>query len=68
LGDIGKCITALPNTLRLKDADDMPFAEVALSAAADFLVTGNAGHFPARIGSTATVTPDKFLQKYFSAK
>jgi putative PIN family toxin of toxin-antitoxin system len=65
---IGKCITALPNAMRFKDADDIPFAEVALSASADFLVTGNAGHFPALIGSTATVTPEKFLQKYFSAK
>ena len=66
LTEIGKCVVAVPHDVRLKDPDDIPFAEVALSAAADCLVTGNTGHFPARIGSTATVTPARFLQKYFS--
>jgi putative PIN family toxin of toxin-antitoxin system len=66
LTEIGKCVVAVPHNVRLKDPDDTPFAEVALSAAADCLVTGNTGHFPARIGSTATVTPARFLLKYFS--
>ncbi len=66
LTEIGKCVVAVPHNVRLKDPDDMPFAEVALSAAADCLVTGNTGHFPARIGSTITVTPARFLLRYFS--
>ena len=35
-----------PCAVRLPDADDLPFLEVALSGNADALVTGNVRHFP----------------------
>jgi putative PIN family toxin of toxin-antitoxin system len=43
-------VVAVPLPLSLPDADDMPFLEVAVAAAADALVTGNAKHFVSQQG------------------
>lgn len=42
----GERVICLPSGIVLKDPDDLPFYEVALSGRADFLVTGNKKHFP----------------------
>jgi predicted nucleic acid-binding protein len=41
-------IVARPTAHRLSDRDDEPFLEVTLTGGADYLVTGNLKHFPAR--------------------
>lgn len=43
-------VVAVPLPLRLPDQDDLPFLEVAVAAAVDALVTGNAKHFRSRGG------------------
>lgn len=43
------------------DADDDIFLECAQAAGAQYLVTGNAKHFPAKWGETFVVTPHEFL-------
>jgi len=46
----------------LPDPDDSPFLEVALSAAADCLVTGNVKHFPKRCRAGMPVlSPQQFI-------
>jgi uncharacterized protein len=45
------------------DPDDDIFLECAQAAAAHYLVTGNAKHFPARWGSTKIVTARQFLEE-----
>jgi putative PIN family toxin of toxin-antitoxin system len=47
---------------RLPDPADEPFLEVAVAAGAEFLVTGNLRHFPARLRhGIAVVSPRAFL-------
>ena len=47
---------------RLPDPADEPFLEVAVAAGAEFLVTGNLRHFPARLRhGVAVVSPRAFL-------
>jgi putative PIN family toxin of toxin-antitoxin system len=47
----------------LPDRDDSPFLEVALSAGADCLVTGNARHFPRRLRAGMPVlSPERFIE------
>ncbi len=41
----GERVEARPVSLPVPDPDDLPFIEVALSGAADALVTGNTRHF-----------------------
>jgi putative PIN family toxin of toxin-antitoxin system len=54
-----------PLRARLPDRDDEPFLEVALSTAADALVTGNARHFPpARREGVAVISPRVFMDEY----
>ncbi|MGO4879570.1 MAG: putative toxin-antitoxin system toxin component, PIN family [Bryobacteraceae bacterium] len=51
-------------TRRLLEAQDDPdnrFLECAVAAGADFLITGNTRHFPARFESIRVVTPRQFL-------
>jgi putative PIN family toxin of toxin-antitoxin system len=57
-------ITALPVRLTLVDQDDLPFAEVALSGNAGYLITGNTNHFPAHIGKTSVVSPARFIDSF----
>lgn len=53
---------APPLAHAMQDASDAPFLEVALAASADYLVTGNARHFPARRAAPPRiVTPREFL-------
>ena len=42
----GKKISANRISTQFPDPDDLPFVEVAISAQADFLITGNHVHFP----------------------
>lgn len=44
----GEYVTATPVPEQLPDPADLPFYEVAIAGVADFLVTGNGRHFPAR--------------------
>jgi putative PIN family toxin of toxin-antitoxin system len=43
------------------DPDDSMFLECAQAAKADYLVTGNAKHFPQRVKYTQVVTPRQFM-------
>lgn len=49
----------------LPDEDDNPFLEVALSSAAECLVTGNLKHFPMRCRAGVRVlSPKQFLDEF----
>jgi putative PIN family toxin of toxin-antitoxin system len=61
----GSLATATPLGRRLPDPDDEPFLEIALAGRADFLVTGNSGHFPANcVQGMKVVTPREFVEGY----
>jgi uncharacterized protein len=54
-----------PMACILTDPNDMPFLEVAVSAGAECLVTGNRRHFPQSIANPIKiVTPSEFLEFY----
>jgi putative PIN family toxin of toxin-antitoxin system len=58
---------SLPIRPTLPDPGDEPFLEAALSTKADFLITGNKKHYPARSCKGVTVvTPAEFLQELAS--
>jgi putative PIN family toxin of toxin-antitoxin system len=61
----GLTVASSPLPGSLPDADDEPFLEVAISARAACLVTGNRGHFPpgSRRGGTV-LSPSEFLAFY----
>jgi len=61
----GERVTALPlPTDTLPDPDDLPFAEVAASGAADALVTGNAKHFARwKEQGNTVLSPAQFLER-----
>jgi hypothetical protein len=50
-------VEARPVSLPVPDPDDLPFIEVALSGAADSLVTGNTRHFSGAFGPPEEETP-----------
>lgn len=58
-------VVAAPLPLTLPDASDLPFLEVAVAAAADAIVTGNARHFRVREGriDIAILTPRQLLDR-----
>ena len=59
----GASASAEPLSRPLPDRDDEPFLEVALAAAADYLVTGNPRHYPAPLRSgVRVVTPAEFVE------
>ncbi|MBN2146391.1 MAG: putative toxin-antitoxin system toxin component, PIN family [Anaerolineales bacterium] len=59
----------LPGTPAIPDPGDLPFAEVAISAQADALVTGNVRHFGGLESAGIVVqTPAKFVEHYESVK
>ena len=59
---VAQLVAAVPLAVKLPDADDMPFLEVAAAAEA-VLVTGNARHFPSRARAGVLVlTPAEFLE------
>lgn len=58
----GEPVASVPLAERLPDPDDEPFLEVAIAGGADFLVTGNAVHFPARAArDVRVISPSEFL-------
>jgi putative PIN family toxin of toxin-antitoxin system len=60
----GWTVAASPLSLSLPDPDDEPFLEVAVSGGADYLVTGNAAHFPPELcQGVAVVSPADFLKR-----
>jgi putative PIN family toxin of toxin-antitoxin system len=61
----GERVTALPLPAdTLPDPDDLPFAEVAVSGAADALVTGNAKHFAKwKEQGNSILSPAQFLER-----
>lgn len=60
----GRVVTSAPRSLCLPDADDEPFVEVAVSGGADFLITGNAAHFPSELcQGMKVVSPVGFLKR-----
>ena len=50
LGTYAERVIAPPLSVKLPDASDLPFIEVAVAGAADALVTGNVRHFAPRSG------------------
>ena len=46
----------------IKDEPDNRFLECAVAARADYLITGNARHFPGRFEGVRIVTPREFLE------
>jgi uncharacterized protein len=58
-------VAARPLAIRLPDSDDEPFLEIALTAAAQCLVTGNIKHYPAESRSGVDVlSPRSFIELY----
>jgi predicted nucleic acid-binding protein len=63
--ECGVLSAAQPVDIKLPDPDDRPFMEVALSAGAECLVTGNRRHFPKPKGFPLNVlTPAEFIRYY----
>ena len=56
---IVKPVSGLP--VKLDDPDDIIFLECSEAAKANYLVTGNTKHFPARWKYTTRVTPATFI-------
>jgi putative PIN family toxin of toxin-antitoxin system len=60
----GWVVTSTPLSLPLRDPDDEPFLEIAVSGDADYLVTGNAAHFPRELcHGVEVVSPADFLKR-----
>ena len=58
----GLRLAATPLRIKLPDPDDQPFLEVAVTANADYLITGNRKHFPEELcRGIAAVNPREFL-------
>lgn len=61
----GMPVVATPLNFRLPDPDDEAFLEVALSARAAALVTGNKRHFPMKgYGELRILNPAEFLEAW----
>ncbi|MCK8602610.1 putative toxin-antitoxin system toxin component, PIN family [Desulfoferrobacter suflitae] len=60
----GWVVSSVPLSASLPDPDDEPFLEIAISANADYLVTGNAAHFPPELRQgVKVVSPSAFLKR-----
>lgn len=60
----GWVVASTPLSLPLPDPDDEPFLEIAVSGSADYLVTGNAAHFPPELcQGVHVVSPADFLKR-----
>lgn len=57
----GKAVSALPLQANPIDPEDLPFAEVAVAARAQVLVTGNPTHF-AFLHDLPVLSPGEFLE------
>lgn len=68
LAQIERCgfaAACAPLVKKLSDPDDEPFLEVAVSAKAGYLVTGNLKHYPPNKYQNVTIiSPTKFLEIY----
>jgi len=61
-------VASEPLGVRLPDADDEAFLEVAVASGAEYLVTGNLVHFPAEAcANVSVVSPGVFVEAYRSA-
>jgi uncharacterized protein len=59
-----RVVASAPLSHPLPDPDDEPFLEIAVSGGADYLVTGNAVHFPSEYcQGVAVVSPSDFLKR-----
>lgn len=59
----GLRLAATPLRIKLPYPDGQPFLEVAVTASADYLITGNRKHFPAELcRGIAVVDPREFLE------
>jgi putative PIN family toxin of toxin-antitoxin system len=68
LWSVGERVQAAPLPLRLSDPDDGMFIEVAVSALADALVTGNGKHFPvSQRHGVHVLSPREWLTVWASA-
>jgi len=63
--DVCAVITPMPLKITLPDPSDMPFLEVDVTSRADYLVTGNKRHFPARLCKGVKVVTPAELMKIF---
>jgi putative PIN family toxin of toxin-antitoxin system len=60
----GWVVASTPLSRPLRDPDDEPFLEIAVSGGADYLVTGNAAHFPPELcQGVHVVSPADFLKR-----
>lgn len=59
----GEYVTATPSPTTLEDPADLPFFEVAATAEADYLITGNTRHFPEEHW---ILSPRQFLRILFA--
>jgi putative PIN family toxin of toxin-antitoxin system len=60
----GWVVASTPLSLPLRDPDDEPFLEIAVSCGANYLVTGNAAHFPPEsCQGVQVVSPADFLKR-----
>lgn len=65
ISHVGILIAASPLPESLPDPDDAPFLEIAISGAAECLITGNLKHFPTRLRQGVTIlSPTDFLDHY----
>ena len=64
----GLFVSVNPLGFHLPDQDDEPFLEVALSAKAEILVTGNKRHFPKKeYGGIKILSPGEFYNQYLQS-
>lgn len=65
LAEQAERVVCVPLPITLPDPDDLPFLEVAVSAAVDALVTGNVKHFRSRGGAVdiPILTPRQLLER-----
>jgi uncharacterized protein len=62
-------VSSVPLSTPLPDPDDEPFLEIAISGNTDYLVTGNAIHFPPQLCQGVTVvSPTDFLKRAMKQK
>lgn len=62
----GVPISSNPLSSHLRDRDDEPFLEVAISGRASCLVTGNTAHYPLKMKPRVYIlTPRQFLNRYY---
>ena len=56
-----RCVTPVHTIQMTRDPGDNKFLECADVARADYLVTGNAQHFPKFLKKTEVITPREFI-------